>query len=95
MGNGGLGFSSVAASPPVGAATAGLTGQRAPAAPVSASTVGSHVLACGGRTGFYACGRNAMECCAVTQDNPCFSGTYACKVDASQVGANMMCCLMK
>jgi hypothetical protein len=95
MGSSGLAISSVAANPPVGAAAAGLTSQSAPAVPISAGTVGSHVLACGGRTGFYACGRNAMECCPVTQDNPCFSGAYACKVDASQVGANMMCCLMK
>jgi hypothetical protein len=50
-------------------------------------------LPCGGRTGFYACGRNAMECCPLTQDNPCFAGAYACKADASQGGANTTCCL--
>jgi hypothetical protein len=98
----------IVANPPGSTATA-IPGQPAPRAPSSAGftpprvatnppgagarTVGRPVLACGGRTGFYACGRNAMECCPVTQDNPCFAGAYACKVDASQGGANMVCCL--
>lgn len=56
-------------------------------------TMSRPVLECGGRAGFYACGRNSTECCAVTQDNPCFSGAYSCKLDASQGGANMVCCL--
>ena len=34
-----------------------------------------------------------MECCPMKQDNPCFAGAYACKADASQGGANMVCCL--
>jgi hypothetical protein len=100
--------SGIPANPPGSTATA-IPSQPAPRAPSSAGftppriatispgvrarTMGRPVLACGGRTGFYACGRNAMECCPVTQDNPCFAGAYACKVDASQGGANMVCCL--
>jgi hypothetical protein len=97
----------MAGNPP--GSTAAGPGQPAPRAPTSAGfsppriatnppgaragTMGRPVFACGGRTGFYACGRNAMECCPVTQDNPCFSGAYACKVNASQGGANTVCCL--
>jgi hypothetical protein len=78
-----------------GTAPASVAGQRAPPPPLAstgATTGGGPIVACGGRTGFYACGRNAMECCAVTQDNPCFAGAYACKADASQRGANTACC---
>jgi|HubBroStandDraft_1064217.scaffolds.fasta_scaffold506332_2 hypothetical protein len=82
------------ANPPGSTAAAMLAGPRAPSAPASTGTktVGGAIPTCGGRTGFYACGRNAMECCAVTQDNPCFVGAYACKADASQGGANTACC---
>jgi hypothetical protein len=82
---------------PSATAAAAVSGRRAPIAPASTSagarTVGSPILTCGGRTSFYACGRNAMECCPLTQDNPCFAGAYACKADASQGGANRVCCL--
>ena len=95
VGSANLTPSGIVANPPGGTAAATIPGQRAPPAPPSAGarTVGGPILACGGRTGFYACGRNAMECCPVTQDNPCFAGAYACKADASQGGANMVCCL--
>jgi hypothetical protein len=94
VGSSSLTPSGIAVNPPAVLA-AQVPGQRASPAPSSARarTVGGPILSCGGRTGFYACGRNATECCLVTQDNPCFSGAYACKVDASQGGANMMCCL--
>jgi hypothetical protein len=76
--------------------TATVVGPRAPPpaplASTSAKTAGGAIISCGGRAGFYACGRNAMECCAVTQDNPCFAGTHSCKADASQGGANTACC---
>jgi len=64
-----------------------------PVGRTDARTASGPILTCGGRTGFYACGRNAMECCPKMQDNPCFSGAYACKADASQSGVNMVCCL--
>jgi hypothetical protein len=88
--------SGIAGIPAGGTVAATVSSQRAPPPPplasTSATTVGGAIIACGGRTGFYACGRNAMECCAVTQDNPCFAGTHACKADASQGGANTACC---
>jgi hypothetical protein len=95
VGTAGLTPSGIAANPAGGTAAATVAGQRAPPAPAStgARTVGGPIIACGGRTGFYACGRNAMECCAVTQDNPCFAGAHACKADASQGGVNTACCL--
>jgi hypothetical protein len=95
VGSAGLTPSGIAVNPPGGTVAATILGRPAPPAPPSAGarTVGGPILACGGRTGFYACGRNAMECCPVTQDNPCFAGAYACKADASQGRANMVCCL--
>lgn len=95
VGKAGLTPSDIAANRPGGTAAAAVAGHHVAPAPLSAGarTSGVAILACGGRTGFYACGRNAMECCPVTQDNPCFSGAYACKADASQAGANMVCCL--
>lgn len=88
--------SGVAGNAAGGTVAATVVGQRTPRRPppasISATTVGGAIIACGGRAGFYACGRNAMECCAVTQDNPCFAGTHACKADASQGGANTACC---
>jgi len=95
VGTAGFTPSGIAANPPAGTAAATVPRQRAPPALAStgARTVGGPIIACGGRTGFYACGRNAMECCPVTQDNPCFAGAYACKADASQGGANKACCL--
>jgi len=96
VGSAGLTPSGIAVNPPGGTAAASIPGQPAPPAPppsAGASTPGRPILACGGRTGFYACGRNAMECCPMKQDNPCFAGAYACKADASQGGANMVCCL--
>ena len=95
-GSAGLTRSSIVVNAPGGTAAATIPGRPAPPAPSSsagARTVGGPILSCGGRTGFYACGRNAMECCPITQDNPCFAGAYACKADASQGGANMVCCL--
>ena len=94
-GSAGLTRSSIVVNPPGGTAAATIPGRPAPPAPPNAGarTVGGPILSCGGRTGFYACGRNAMECCPITQDNPCFAGAYACKGDASQGGANMVCCL--
>ena len=108
VGSAGSTPSGIPANPPVGTPTA-IPSQSAPRAPSSAGftppriatispgararTSGRPILACGGRAGFYACGRNATDCCPVTQDNPCFAGAYACKVDASQGGANMVCCL--
>jgi hypothetical protein len=94
VGSAGLTPSGIAVNPPGSTTAATIPGGPAPPAPPSAGarTVGHPILACGGRTGFYACGRNAMECCPVTQDNPCYAGAYACKADASQGGANMMCC---
>jgi hypothetical protein len=81
-------------TPSGGTAAATVSGQRAAAPPdAGARTVGGPIPTCGSRKGFYACGRNAMECCLVTQDNPCFAGAYACKADASQGGANRVCCL--
>ena len=82
-------------TPSGGTAAATIPGRPASPAPpdAGARTVGGPILACGGRTGFYACGRNAMECCPLTQDNPCFAGAYACKADASRGGANTVCCL--
>lgn len=93
VGQAGLTPSDIAANRPGG--TAAAAGQHVPPAPLSAGakTSGGAILACGGRTGFYACGRNAMECCPLTQDNPCFSAAYACKTNASLGGANMACCL--
>jgi hypothetical protein len=95
IGGAGLASSSIAANRVSATAATTATGERAqPALPSGgARTVGGPILACGGRTGFYACGRNAMECCPATQDNPCFAGAYSCKADASQGGANMVCCL--
>jgi hypothetical protein len=96
VGSAGLTPSGIAVNPPDSTAAATIIpGQPAPPSVSSAGarTVGRPILACAGRTGFYACGRNAMECCPVTQDNPCFAGAYACKADASQGGANMVCCL--
>ena len=94
VGSAGLTPSGIEVNSPGGTAAATIRGQPAPPATPSAgaTTVGRPILACGGRTGFYVCGRNAMECCPLTQDNPCFAGAYACKADASQGGANMMCC---
>ena len=48
---------------------------------------------CGGRGGVYSCGRNATECCAVAQDNPCFVGAYACSPGPSSSGPRHACCL--
>jgi hypothetical protein len=94
VGSAGLTPSGTAASPPGGTAGATIAARRAPASSnAGASIVGGPILTCGSRVGFYACGRNAMECCLVTQDNPCFAGAYACKADASQGGANRVCCL--
>jgi hypothetical protein len=85
-----------AGNPRGGTMAATVVGQRAPPPPpvagIRATTVGGAIIACGGRTGFYACGRNAMECCAATQDNPCFAGAHSCKADASQGGTNTACC---
>jgi hypothetical protein len=79
---------------PSGTAAAAVAAQRTSApSNTGARTAGSPILTCGGRTGLYACGRNAMECCPLTQDNPCFAGAYACKADASQGGDNRVCCL--
>lgn len=92
------GFTPAGAAGNPGGSTAAATvvGQRAPPhgplASTSARTAGGAIISCGGRTGFYACGRNAMECCAVTQDNPCFAGTHSCKADASQGGPSTACC---
>jgi len=95
IGSAGLTPSGVSINPTGRTAAAKTPSQLAPSAPpaTGARNIGSPTLACGGRVGFYACGRNAMECCPVTQDNPCFTGAHACKADASQGGANTMCCL--
>ena len=95
VGSASLTPSGIAGNPSGGTTAGSGLGQRTVPAPPSAGarTVGGPNLACGGRTGFYACGRNAMECCPMTQDNPCFAGAYACKADASKGGANMVCCL--
>jgi hypothetical protein len=71
-------------------------GQRSAAFPFgsgAAKAVRTPSLECQGRAGFYACGRNATECCSMVQDNPCFPGSYACKLDTSQGGANRACCV--
>jgi hypothetical protein len=81
-------------TPSGGTAAATVSGQRAPApSNAGARTLSGAILTCRSRVGFYSCGRNAMECCPLTQDNPCFAGAYACKADASQGGANRVCCL--
>jgi len=93
VGSAGLTPSGIAVNPPDGTEAATIPGRPAPPALLGARAGGRPILACGGRTGFYVCGRNAMECCPVTQDNPCFAGAYACKADVSQGGVNMACCL--
>ncbi len=95
VGTAGVAPSGTAGYPRGGTAAATIVGQRAPPPPVASTGVtpaGGTITACGRRTGFYACGRNATECCTVTQDNPCFAGAHACKADASQGGANTACC---
>jgi hypothetical protein len=89
----GLTRSGVAANPLARAAAIPSQPARPTPASAGANNVGGPILACGGRAGFYACGRNATECCPMTQDNPCYPGAYACKADTSQGGANMVCCL--
>lgn len=42
--------------------------------------------------GVYSCGRDARECCAVSQNNPCFPGSYACSADADRPGAPRVAC---
>lgn len=48
---------------------------------------------CGGRQNVYSCGRNATECCASGQDNPCFAEAYACDIGPSPNGQRHACCL--
>jgi hypothetical protein len=49
--------------------------------------------ACSGRKDVYSCGRNGTECCALTQDNPCFAGSYPCSFGPDTGGGRRACCV--
>jgi hypothetical protein len=51
---------------------------------------------CAARPGFYACGRNASECCPKQHDNSCFPGAYACSSsDAGSGTTRTACCITR
>ncbi len=49
---------------------------------------------CASRPGYYACGRNATECCRTGSDNSCFAGAFACPTaDSRFAQGRAACCL--
>lgn len=51
---------------------------------------------CAGRPGYYACGRNAAECCPTNIDNYCFPGSHPCWVPGIAVGqTRTACCISR